>query len=178
MAWKITLPQTDCREGSPRCPFSSGSSVSSGSSGGQLRLTMRSIGMRFTQFLLVGHLRLDGSSESLSRRVAPSRWQLRLVMCSICMRYRQLLLVGQLSLKGSSESASQGIITSGSVLSKTAIFPKKERRKGWTATGPSALCLVGRPVTRAKMWQVSSAHQGRAFLCTTAQCCAHSCCRR
>jgi len=32
-------------------------------------------------------------------------------------------------------------------------------------------------VTRVKLWQVSSAHQGRAFLCTTAQCCAHSCCR-
>jgi hypothetical protein len=32
-------------------------------------------------------------------------------------------------------------------------------------------------VMRVKMWQVSSAHQGRAFLCTTAQCCAHSCCR-
>ena len=31
MARKITLPQTDCLEGSPRCPFSSGSSVSSGS---------------------------------------------------------------------------------------------------------------------------------------------------
>jgi len=83
---------------------------------------MRSIGMRFTQFLLVGHLRLDGSSESVSRRAAPSRRQLRLVMCSICMRYRQLLLVGQLSLEGSSENASQGISTSGSVLS----FPKKE----------------------------------------------------
>jgi len=50
-------------------------------------------------------------------------------MFSICMRYRQLLLVGQLSLEGSIESASQGIITSGSVLSKTAIFPKKEGRK-------------------------------------------------
>jgi len=45
------------------------------------------------------------------------------------MRYRQLLLVRQLSLEGSSESASQGIITSGSVLSKTAIFPKKKGRK-------------------------------------------------
>jgi hypothetical protein len=45
------------------------------------------------------------------------------------MRYRQLLLVGQLSLEGSSESTSQGIITSGSVLSKTAIFPKKQGRK-------------------------------------------------
>jgi len=45
------------------------------------------------------------------------------------MRYRQLLLVGQLSLEGSSESASQVIITSGSVLSKTAIFPKKQGRK-------------------------------------------------
>jgi len=32
-------------------------------------------------------------------------------------------------------------------------------------------------VMRVKMWQVSSAHQGQAFLCTTAQCCAHSCCR-
>ena len=50
-------------------------------------------------------------------------------MCSICMRYRQLLLVRQLSLEGSSESASQGIITSGSVLSKTAMFPKKEGKK-------------------------------------------------
>jgi len=50
-------------------------------------------------------------------------------MFSICMRYRQLLLFGQLSLEGSSESASQGIITSGSILSKTAIFSKKEGRK-------------------------------------------------
>jgi len=32
MARKITLPQTDCMEGSPRCPFSSDSSISSGSS--------------------------------------------------------------------------------------------------------------------------------------------------
>ena len=32
MAQKITLPQTDCRQVSPRCPFSSGSSVPSGSS--------------------------------------------------------------------------------------------------------------------------------------------------
>jgi len=45
------------------------------------------------------------------------------------MRYRQLLLVGQLSLEGSSESALQGIVTSGSVLSKMAIFTKKEGRK-------------------------------------------------
>jgi len=32
MARNITFPQTDCKEGSPRCPFSSGSSVSLGSS--------------------------------------------------------------------------------------------------------------------------------------------------
>jgi len=32
MAREITLPQTDCRQVSPRCPFSSGSSVSLGSS--------------------------------------------------------------------------------------------------------------------------------------------------
>jgi len=50
-------------------------------------------------------------------------------MFSICMLYRQLLVVGQLSLEVNSESASQGIITSGSVSSKTAIFPKKEGRK-------------------------------------------------
>jgi len=45
------------------------------------------------------------------------------------MRYKQLLLVRQLSLECSSESVSQSIITSGSVLSKTAMFPKKEGRK-------------------------------------------------
>ena len=28
-------------------------------------------------------------------------------------------------------------------------------------------------MTRVKMWQVSSAHQGRAFLCTKPHCCAH-----
>jgi len=76
---------------------------------------MRSVGLQFTQFLLVGHLILDGSSESVSRMAAPSR--------------RQLRLVRQLGLEGSSESASQDIITSGSVLSKTAIFPKNEGRK-------------------------------------------------
>ena len=130
MAWKITLPQTDCMEGSPRCPFSSGSSVSSGSSASSgssvspcapLACDSRSSFSLDTSFLtaaakacLVGQL---------------TRRQLRLVMCSICMRYRQLLLVGQLSLEGSSESTSQGIITSGSVLSKTAIFPKKQGRK-------------------------------------------------
>ena len=47
-------------------------------------------------------------------------------MRSIGMQYRQFLLVGQLSLEGSSESTAQGIITSGYVLSKTAIFPKKK----------------------------------------------------
>jgi hypothetical protein len=73
--------------------------------------------------LLVGQLRLDGSSDSVSRRVAPSRRQLRLAMRSISMQFRQLLLVRQLRLDGSSESTAQGIITSDSVLSKTAIFP-------------------------------------------------------
>jgi len=55
----------------------------------------------------------------------------------------QLLLVGQLSLEGSSESASQGIIVSGSVLSKTAIFPKKRGRKREISTESaqgSSLC--------------------------------------
>ena len=52
--------------------------------------------------LLVGQLRLDGSSDSVSRRVAPSRRQLRLAMRSISMQFRQLLLVGQLRLDGSS----------------------------------------------------------------------------
>ena len=127
MAWKITLPQTDYRQVSPRCPFLSGNSVPLGSSVS----SGSSIGLQFTQFLLLGHLRLDGSanSESVSRWAAPSRRHLCLVMFSICIQYRQLLLVRQLSLEGSSESASQGIITSGSVLSKTAIFPKNEGRK-------------------------------------------------
>ena len=62
--------------------------------------------------LLVGQLRLDGSRDSMSRRVAPSRRQLRLAMRSISMQFRQLLLVGQHLLDGSSESAAQGIITS------------------------------------------------------------------
>jgi len=73
--------------------------------------------------LLVGQLHLDGSSDSVSRWVAPSRQQFRLAMRSISMQFRQLLLVGQLRLDGSSGSAAQGIITSDSVLSKTAIFP-------------------------------------------------------
>jgi len=96
---------------------------------GQLLLTMCSIGMQFTQFLLVGHLCLDCSSESVCHQAALSRRQLCLVMFSICMQYRQLLLVRQRSLEGSSESASQGIITSSSVLSKTVIFPKNQGRK-------------------------------------------------
>ena len=57
---------------------------------------------------LVRLLRLVGSS---------------VAMRSISMQFRQLLLVGQLRLDGSIESAAQGIITSDSVLSKTAIFP-------------------------------------------------------
>ena len=73
--------------------------------------------------LLVGQSRLDGNSDSVSRRVASSRWQLRLVMCSTSMQFRQLLLVTQLRLDVIIESAAQGIITSDSVLSKTAIFP-------------------------------------------------------
>jgi len=72
---------------------------------------------------LFGQLCLDGSSDSVSRWVAPSRPQLSLAMRSISMQFRQLLLVGKLRLDGSSESAAQGIITSDSVLSKTAIFP-------------------------------------------------------
>jgi len=39
------------------------------------------------------------------------------------MQFRQLLLVRQLRLDVIIESAAQGIITSDSVLSKTAIFP-------------------------------------------------------
>ena len=97
---------------------------------GQFRLTMRSVGMRFTQFLLVGHLRLDGSSESVSRRVAPSRRQLRLVMCSICMRYRQLLFSDNSVLRATVKVLHRvSLPVSGSVLSKTAIFPKKKGRK-------------------------------------------------
>jgi len=42
--------------------------------------------------LLVGQLRLDGSRDSVSRRLAPSRWQLRLAMRSISMQFRQLLV--------------------------------------------------------------------------------------
>ena len=80
MARKITLPQTDCREGSPRCPFSSGSSVSSGSavsSGSSvspcapLACDSRSSFSLDTSVLtaaakacLVGQLRLVGSSVS------------------------------------------------------------------------------------------------------------------
>jgi len=126
MARKITLPQTDCRQGSKRWLLSSGNSVWSGNSvstgssisrctplacdsrssfsldtsvlmavakaclvgqvglvcssvSSTLHLTMRSIGMRFTQFLLVGHLRLDGSSESVSRWAGRSRLQLCLI---------------------------------------------------------------------------------------------------
>ena len=73
--------------------------------------------------LLVGQLRLDGSSDSVPRRVAPSRRQLRLAMRSISMQFRQLLLVRQLCLDGSNEIAAQGIINSNYVLSKTPIFP-------------------------------------------------------
>jgi len=58
---------------------------------------------------------LTAAAKGVSRMAAPSR--------------RQLRLVRQLSLEGISESASQGIITSGTVLSKTVIFPKNEGRK-------------------------------------------------
>jgi len=94
--------------------FSSSSSVSACSP------SARDSGCSTWFTLLVRHLRLDGSSDSVSRRLAPSRRQLRLAMRSISMQFRQLLLVGQLRLDGSSES---GLITSDTVLSKTAIFP-------------------------------------------------------
>jgi len=55
--------------------------------------------------LLVGQLRLDGSSDSVSRQVAPSRRQLRL---AISMQFRQILLVGQLLPDDRIESAAQG----------------------------------------------------------------------
>ena len=57
------------------------------------------------------------------------------------MRYRQLLLVGQLSFEGSSESASQDIITSGSVLSKKAIFPKKQGREREISNESARACI-------------------------------------
>jgi len=87
-------------------------SGSSVSGVGQLRLV--------GQFLLVGQLR--------------PVWQFRLV--------GQLCLVGQVLLDGSSESAAQGIITSESVLSKTAFFP--EMREG-SVLVPMNLQGVDRP---------------------------------
>jgi len=80
MARKITPPQTDCREGSPRCPLSSGSSVSlvspsrrgsSVSTCAPLACDSRSsfsldtsVLTAATKSYLVGQLRLVGSSVS------------------------------------------------------------------------------------------------------------------
>ena len=130
MARKITLPQTDCRQGSPRCPFSSGCAVSSGSSvlSGSSVSPCAPLACNSRSSFSLDTSVMTAAAKA-SRRAALSRWQLCLVMFSIYMKYRQLFLIGQLSLEGSCESASQGIITSGSVLSKTAIFPKNEGRK-------------------------------------------------
>jgi len=74
MARKITLTQTDCREGSPRCPFSSGSSVSSRSSVSPCAPSACDSRSSFSldtsvltaaaKACLVGQLRLLGSSVS------------------------------------------------------------------------------------------------------------------
>ena len=116
---------------------------------GQLFLTMHSIGMRFTQLLLVRKLSLDGSSKSVSLRAAPLRWQLCLAMRSIGMRYRQLLLVGLLSLDRSSERSAQGTITNlPAVLSyqKTDIFPDLEE-KLMKVAGQEAMVVTIRRLT-------------------------------
>jgi len=130
MARKITLPQTDCRQGSKRWLLSSGNSVWSGNSVS------------------------TGSSISRCTPLACDSRSSFSLDTSVLMAVAKACLVGQVGLVCSSVSSTlhlhtiqaessrqtgrswgqqwnrlKGLITSGSVLWKTAIFPKKEGRK-------------------------------------------------